>query len=170
MSIAQGHTLGEGRESLICSSGTDVRAVALAMVGQARRSLDICGRQLDPYLFDNAEFGDGVRKLAIGSRNARIRLLVLLPEQLHEHRHHLLRLAHELPSFIHVRVPGEDHKGFNEAMLIVDEIGYLHRSLSDRYEGIAHFNNARFAGELTRRFEEIWAHGEIDQHFRRLSL
>jgi len=170
MNVADGRTLGEGRESLLCSSGAEVRAAALAMVRQARRTLDICGRQLDPHLFDNAEFGDEVRKLATGSRNARVRLLVLLPEQLYQHRHHLLRLAHELASFVHVRVPGEDHKGFNEAMLIVDETGYIHRSLSDRYEGIAHFNNAKFAGELTRRFDEIWEHGEIDQHFRRLSL
>ncbi|MGQ0657500.1 MAG: DUF7931 domain-containing protein [Chromatiales bacterium] len=170
MSRADGQTLGEDGENLTCSSSTDVRQLALAMAQQCRRTLDICGRQLDPHVLDSAEFAEAVRQLAIRSRYARIRLLVLQPELTHQHGHHLLRLAHELSSFIHVRVPGEDHKGLNEAMLIADETGYIHRSLSDRYDGVAHFNNRLLASELTRRFDEIWEHGEIDQHFRRLSL
>jgi len=163
-------TLGKTSDSLACHTSEDVHTIAVAMAGQCRRTLDICARHLDPAVLDNAEFGEAVKQLAISSRYARIRLIVLLPETLHSRSHQLLRLAHELPTFIQVRVPGETHKDFNEAMLIADETGYIHRVLSDRYDGVAHFNDRLFASELTRHFNDIWAHGEVDQNFRRLSL
>jgi hypothetical protein len=163
-------SLGKGGERLSCGSSEEVRAIGTAMASQCRRTLDICGRQLDPHVFDNVEFANVVKALAISSRFARIRLLVLQPEQLYTRGHQLLLLAHELPTFIHVRVPSKLDSDFNEAILIADDTGYIHRRLSDRYEGIAHFNDRAYARDLARRFDALWEHGMIDQNFRRLGI
>lgn len=162
--------LGESKDRIACDGSAEVRALAVAIATQCLRTLDVCGRHLDPVLFDNAEFGAVVKRLALRSRFSRIRLLILQPASLHGRGHALLRLAQELPTFIHVRIPSHEHKDFNEAMLIADEAGYIHRQLSDRYDGTANFNDKLFASELVRRFDTIWDHGDVDQNFRRLSL
>jgi hypothetical protein len=163
-------SLGKAGERLSCGSSEEVRAIGTSLALQCRRTLDICGRALDPHVFDNVEFANAVKALALSSRFARVRLLVLQPEQLYTRGHQLLLLAHELPTYIHVRVPGIEDRDFNEAMLIADDAGYIHRRLSDRYEGIAHFNERAYVRELARRFDGLWDHGLIDQNFRRLSL
>jgi hypothetical protein len=162
--------LGTSSDRLDCGSSADLHALAIALTRQCRRTLDICGRQLDPVALDHADLYDAVQTLTQRSRYSRIRLLVLQPELLYTRAHHLLRLAHMLPTFVHVRVPGSDHNDFNEAMLIADETGYIHRQLSDRYDGVASFNDRLNARDLTRRFDVIWEHGEIDQNFRRLGI
>ena len=114
--------------------------------------------------------GAAVKRLALSSRFARVRLLVLEAEQLYVRGHQLLLLAQQLPTFVHMRVPGPDDREFNQAWMIADETGYLTRTLSDRFEGLAHFNDRGGARELSRQFDDLWERGEIDQNFRRLSL
>lgn len=170
MSDKANQVLGTDKELIEFDNSETLRALTLAMARQSKRTLDICGRQLDPHLFDNNEFAAAVRQLALSSRYARVRLLVLMPEVLYSRGHQLLLLAQQLTTFVHVRVPCEDDKEFNEAMFIADETGYARRTQSDRYEGEANFNDRGIARDLTRRFDEIWERAETDQNFRRLSL
>lgn len=162
------HALGKSGEKHGCNSREEFQALALAMATQCHRTLDICGRHLDAPALDEDGFAAAVKTVALRSRFSRIRLFILQPDALYTRGHSLLRLAQQLPSFIHVRVPGAEHRDFNEAMIIADEVGYIHRALSDRYEGIFHFNDRKFANELLRRFEYLWESGELDPNFRRL--
>jgi hypothetical protein len=79
-------------------------------------------------------------------------------------------LALRVSSYMEIRRPGPDHQGFNEAMLIADQIGVIHRMQSDRYEGIANFHNPLRANRLSESFEAMWQNAEPDPHFRRLML
>lgn len=164
------YRLGSNNEKLVFGSSEEVRAIALAMARQCRRSLDIAARHLEPAIYETMEFLDAVRELALQSRHSRIRLLVMLPEALHRRGHKLLDLAASLPTFVKVHVPGEEHKDFNESILIADEIGYLHRLQADRYEGTADFCDPPYVGGLVRRFDDVWDKGEPDPNFRRLSI
>ena len=164
------HTLGGNNEELVFGSREDVRAIALALTQQCQRTLDIVGRHLDPELYEVPEFLDAVRKLITRSSHSRIRMLVLQPEALYRRGHKLITLAGAFSSFCHVRIPGPDHQDINEAMLVADETGYLHRKLSDRYEGTANFNNRAYIGGLMRRFEEVWMTAEVDSNFQRLRI
>jgi hypothetical protein len=162
--------LGVDKDPVEFADSETLRALTLAMARQSKRTLDICGRQLDPHLFDHTEFVAAVRQLALRSRYARVRLLVLMPEVLYTRGHQLLLLAQQLPTFVYVRVPCEEDKDFNEAIFIADETGYAHRTLSDRYEGEGNFNDRGTARELTWRFDELWERADTDQNFRRLNL
>ncbi len=164
------HTLGGNNEKLVFGSREDVRAITLALAQQCQRTLDIAGRYLDPELYGTPEFLDAVRKLITRSTHSRVRLLVLQPEGLYRRRHALIALASAFSSFCHVRIPGPDHQDLNEAMLVADETGYLHRKLSDRYEGAASFNDRPYIGGLMRRFEEVWMTAEVDANFQRLRI
>jgi len=123
-------------------SSEQIRELALAMVRSARRSIAISGRQLGPRLYDNSEFAEAVKRLALSSRHARVRLLALEARELVSRGHRLIDLAQQLSSFISIRVPSQQHAGFNEAMLVVDE------RLYPRVEALLGIAPDETAGEL----------------------
>lgn len=148
----------------------DVGATALQLASQARRTLDIVSRHLDPVLFDQSTFIQAVKRLVLRSRRAEVRLLILDPGPVFRRGHRLLELAQFLSDFIHVRVPSPVNRDFNEAWLVVDGTGYLHRQMSDRFDATADFNDRQRAGQLVGRFNELWERGQPDPNQRRLSL
>ena len=62
--------LGSDRELLRLDGIEALRAFGAALAGQSRRSLELVGRDLEPRLYDQPAFLDGVRVLATGSRYA----------------------------------------------------------------------------------------------------
>jgi hypothetical protein len=146
------------------------RLAALSMVRQAARSVEIVSRNLDPKMYDNAEFCDAVSQLVVGSRRARVRALMHDTEPVVKHGHRLVPLAQRLPTFIELRVPAKEYDDYNAAFLIVDGAGFIYRRQSDRFEATVDFNNPRRAGELARQFEEMWQTAVPDVNLRRSHL
>lgn len=140
------------------------------MVGKARRQLDIVSRSLEPAVYGTQDFLEAAKALALTPRG-QVRILLLDPEALLARGgHRLVELAMRVSSHMEIRRPGPDHQEFNEAMLIADRRGVIHRQLSDRYEGVANFHAPQWAARLSDNFETIWQNAEPDPHFRRLML
>lgn len=159
--------LKEDAETVDVDSSEECRLAALSMARQATRSIEIVSRQLDPQIFDNSEFCDAVRRLIVGSRRARVRILLRQVDPVVKRGHRLVTLAQRLDSFIVMRVPAPEHDDNNTAFLIVDAAGVIHRHLSDRYEATVSFNDPRLAQELGRQFEEMWHTATPDVNLRR---
>lgn len=147
-----------------------LREVLLALTSQARRTLDIVSRHLDPTLYDRDDFVEAVKAIALGSSRAQIRVLVLDPAPVVSQGHRLVQLAQRLSSFVQVRVPAPEQREFNEAWLVADKDGYAHRRFSDRFEATANFHDPRLAVHLTNRFDELWQRASPDPNLRRLHL
>ena len=160
--------LGETAELFRVESSEELRRVSLRMLQQCRRQLDLVSRHLDPAVYDTAEFQDALKDLALRSRHSQIRIVILDPQALISEGHRVLGLAQRLSSFVHLRVPAEEHRHFNEAFLVADGTGVIYRKLSDRFEGTVNFSDRSEALELQRRFEEIWHKALPDPNFRRL--
>ena len=164
------HLLGVSEGRFDVSERTSLAALCLDMVEQTRRSLDIVSRHLDPPLFDNEAFAAAVKQIALNHRSAQIRLFILDSRPLVSRHHRLLELAERLPGFIEIRTPSQHYKSFNEALLIADNVGYVHRQFSDRFEAEADFCDRRRAMALGERLDEMWERGLPDPNFRRLHL
>lgn len=162
--------LGETAELLRVESSEELRRASLRMVQQCKRQLDLVSRDLDPAVYDTAEFQDALKDLALRSRHSQIRIVILDPQPLISEGHRILGLAQRLSSFVHLRTPAEEHRHFNEAFLVADGTGVIYRKLSDRFEGTVSFDDRSEALELGRRFEEIWDKALPDPNFRRLGL
>ncbi|MEC9341105.1 MAG: hypothetical protein VX663_06460 [Pseudomonadota bacterium] len=163
--------LGQDSAELVLSRYSQLRDVACAMVRQARATVEIVSRDLDPQIYDNDPFAEALRGLVTGdSRRAAVRILLLQPQIAMTRGSRLIDLAQRLPSFISIHTPGEAHRDFNQAMLLVDRSGYLHRDQADQIEATASFAAAPRANELGRLFDEIWDHSTPDQQSRRLGL
>lgn len=162
--------LGGRTEASALHGLESVRSAVFELAGGAHRTLDVLSRELDPRLYDQAEFLAVVRQLAIRSRFVRIRALVRDSESLVRNDHRFLELARRLSSYVELRRLGEEDRQFNEAFLVVDERAYLHQRVSDLYEAELNDNNPLKAKELTKLFEDLWARADLDPNLRRLHL
>ena len=151
-------------------SARELCRLSVAMAAGARRQMDIVSRSLDPMIYDTEEFADAVKRLVL-AKGSRVRILLLDPESLFARGgHRLVELAMRVSSHMEIRRVGAEQAGFNEAMLIADRVGVIHRKYSDRHEGTANFHARLWAARLSESFELLWQNSESDPHFRRLML
>ena len=162
--------LGQTAGSFAITSLEELQQTSFAMAEQARRSLEILTRDLELRVYGAEPFLIAVRKLATTSRVARVRILVREIDGAIRDDHRLIELARRLSSFIEIRCLSEAHRTLNEAMLIADQQGYIHRLAGDLPAGSADFRNPLQARELLRVFDDAWAHGERDPNLRRLHI
>lgn len=146
------------------------RLAAISMARQAVRSIDIYSRQLDPQMYDNQDFCQAVSRLVIGSRRARVRVLVRQVEPIVRRGHRLVGLAQRLSSYIEMRVPAPEFDDYNGAFLIADGAGIIERRLADRFEASVNFNDPRAAHDLVRQFEAMWQTAAPNMNLRRSHL
>jgi hypothetical protein len=164
------YTLGETDETVFVDSAELHRSATLQMAGQCRRTMEIISHELDPAVYDSAEFVEAAKDLALRHYMARIRILVFDPLTIVRHGHRMIDLMHNLPTFIEFRKPGFEYDGFNESLFIADSTGYIVRTTAGRYEGNLNFNDRRAAGILRRKFEEMWERSRQDANLKRVSL
>lgn len=146
------------------------RLASLSMASQARRSIEIVSRHLDPPVYDNQEFEDAMTKLVVRSQHARARILVLQPDTVVKQGHRLVNLTQRLTTFMEMRVPAPEHADYLGAFMIVDDVGIVYRPHGDRFEGTAKFDNRVAAMDSKRQFEDMWSSAMPDPNLRRTYL
>ena len=142
----------------------------LELVKQCKQKLAIVSHDLDPYIYDQIDLVDAMRKLAIRNRHVEIRILVFEPELVVRRGHKLLDLAGKVSSFIQMRKPSKDYDKFNEAVLIADEVGYLFRENAERYKAKLNFNSRRESKYLLEVFDSMWETAKPDPNLRRMLI
>jgi hypothetical protein len=165
------YRLGESTdEPLKVETRQDNAAAALELVKQSTQKLAIISQELDPNIYDQTEFLDALRKLAINNRYVEVRIIVFEPELIVRRGHKLLDLAGKISSFIEMRKVLEKYKSFNESVLIADEVGYLYRESTERYRGKVNFNSRRESKHLLDVFNNMWETATPDQNLRRMHI
>jgi len=140
------------------------------MLEQTLDTLEIFSRALDPALYDRQAFLDALQQLCFRNRKARIRILVQEPRSPVARGHRLIEVGRRLSSSIELRQPHPDYQHYNEAFMIADECGFIHRPLADQYEGTANFCNPVEARRKLDFFTEVWERSEPHPEFRRLHI
>jgi len=162
--------LGETSDRVDIATADDNLQAAVRMVSQSRRTLDIVSRNLDRDIYGHVDFVEAVKALILQNPHARVRLLVRNLARVARGGHLLLELGQTLSTFIEVRSLSQQNHAFNQAFLVADRKGVIFRQLSDRYEGIVGFNDLSWSEELTRQFDLMWDHGQLDPNTRRLHV
>ncbi len=164
------YTLGTRHDPILMDRSEDVRSACLALARQARRSIIITSRQLDPLVYNNSDFGVAIRDFALSSRNARLRILVSDTGPAIHSGHRLIDLSQRLSSFIEIRIPDQQQTRYNSAFVVVDSCAYLFREQSDLYAAQCCFGDRKFSDELSRQFENMWETALPDLNLRRLQI
>lgn len=147
---------------------TDTLHATDLMLEQTQATVEIFSRDLDPDLYDRQTFLDALQQLCVRNRKARIRVLVQDPQPPIKRSHRLIELGRRLSSSIEIRQPNEDYRRYNEAFMIADQCGLVHRPLADLFEGSANFYNPVEAQRKLDFFTEVWERSESHPEFRRL--
>jgi hypothetical protein len=125
----------------------ETRYATRLIVQQCQAGVDIFSRDLDAPLYDQEPFLEALGR-----------------------SHRLIELSRRLSSVIELRQPHPDYRRHNEAFLVADGCGLIHRSLADRYEGTANFYDPVAAQRALAFFTEVWERSESSPEFRRLHL
>lgn len=164
------YKIGVNNKLLQLENCEENRQLATIMVQQSRYSLEIISRLLDPMIFNTPEFIEAIRQMVTTNRQPKIRIIVFDPETIVRNGHRLVEFSASLSSFIEMRKAGREFHGYNECLLLADNIAYLHRNNADRFEATANFNDKRQSKFYIDDFETMWASALPDPNLRRLSI
>jgi len=165
------YSLGKSTdEAISISTREENAAAAVELAIQARRKLAIISQELDPHVYEQPDFLEALRKLAIRNRYVEIRIIVFEPELIVRRGHKLIDLSTKISSYIEMRKVSQKYKTFNESVLVADDVGYLYRESTERYKGKVNFNSRRESKHLLDVFEEMWETAKPDANLRRVHI
>ncbi len=162
--------LGKTRGYIDLKGREDNKQAAIHMVTQGQRSLNLFTPNLDPRIFDNENFIEAVKKLAINNPRSKVNILILDPSEVVAHGHRIVELARRVSSHIFIHRADEEDQSRVDTFMIVDDVGIIRRAHNDRCEGLAEFNNPAEARLLLKTFNEAWERSQPEPELRRLHL
>lgn len=161
--------LGESDTEINLETSADVQHATDLLVNQVASSIEIYSRELDARLYDRSAFLDTINRLCTVNKQFRLRLLCQNPRAAVTRGHRLIELSRK-HSHIEIRQVHSDYQNYNEAFMVADCTGIIHRPLADLFEGTANFNDPVSARHRYDYFTEVWERSEPHPDLRRLYL
>lgn len=140
----------------VISTAEDATQAATVVASNARRVLSIYSDDLESPIFEHAPFLEAVKRLVLGRRFAKVRVLIRDATRLPHHRHRFVQLARKLTSHIEIRVAPPPYADDPSAYVIADERATLYRLQHDRWDGICDLDDRAVARLYLDRFDEAW--------------
>lgn len=163
-------TLGETLELQRFSTPDQARALLLAMLQQARRSLCLFTPDLEPWLYNHSQIQDACRLFLLGHPHNRLRILLRDSTRAVKEGHRLLSLSRRLSSNMHIRKVHPDYPCEEIAFALADDRGLLMRPEQDQYAGYALFNDPGRARLRQSQFDQAWDGSILDPDLRSFLL
>ena len=152
-------------------SGMAAIAVVQALILQARRSIRIRSRELDPGLLDEPRILEALRQFATAGRGGEVQVLLQEPGVPQRSLAPLLPLAQRLPSTFAFRAVTEPvDQSFAAAFVTNDAGGYYFRPLGHRFEGEADLHAPGRARQLREEFARTWERSRPLAEYRALGI
>lgn len=162
--------LGETRGYIDLKGVEDNKQSVIHMAKQGRRSLDLFTPNLDPRVFDNDEFIDAVKNIALDNPRSRVNILILNPHAVVSRGHRIVELARRISSHVFIHRADDEDTDRVDTFMVVDNVGIMRRAHNDRFEGLVEFNNPAEARLLSKEFAEMWERSQPEPELRRLHL
>mgnify|MGYP001818174583 FL=1 len=164
--------LGENNEEIHVDTAEANRNTVISLAEQAKSGINLFSQDLDPKVFDNADFEQSIFNLARKHRSARIRILAQDSTRAAQQGHSLIRLAQKLTSSVFIHNTAREHKGEISTFMVVDGTGYIYRprSTSRNYDAVFSFMAPQRAAELDDLFNDMWERSTADTQIRRLYI
>jgi len=146
-------------------------AITTAVVAQARRSLAIYSRALDPGLWDTSPVLDSLRRFATHRTGVQVQVLLQDAATPQQALAPLIGLGQRLPSiFLFREVQDPVDLPYTAAFVANDDHGYYYRPLGHRFDGEAGLEHAGRARQLRDEFTQMWERARPVTEFRALGL
>jgi hypothetical protein len=140
----------------LLSTAEDVRIAATTVAAAAQRVLTISTHDLESVIYEYPPFIAEVKRLVLGPRFAKVRVLVLNPGRIMYSRHEFITLARKLTSYIEIRNAQVPFRESPATFMIADDQATLYRLQHTRWDGICELRNPDVARLHLGRFDEAW--------------
>ena len=166
------YKLGETKAEVQIVTAEENKNAAISLAKQAHNNIDIFTQDMDPEIYNNAEFERSIFNLARKHPNTRIRILVQDSRKAAQNGHCLIRLSQNLTSSVFIRNPPREFKDEQCAFMVVDKLGLLYRvtTSNKNYNASVNFMSPRRAGKLNDFFDEVWEQSTPDIQTRRIYM
>ena len=138
------------------STVEDVRTAATTVASAAQRVLTLCTHDLESSIYEYPPFIAAVKRLVLGPRFAKVRVLVLNPGRIMYSRHEFIALARKLTSYVEIRNAQSPFRENPGTFMIADDQATLYRLQPTRWDGICELKNAAVARMHLETFDEGW--------------
>jgi hypothetical protein len=139
----------------LLANADDARLAATVVAGTAQRVLSICTHDLEPEVYEYAPFLEAVKRLVLGRRFAKVRVLMMEEPRPQHARHAFVLLARKLTSHIEIRTAPERFRE-PHAFLIADTDATVFRLQHDRWEGLCDLQDRGIARLYLDQFDAAW--------------
>lgn len=157
-----GQTLGVQR----FESSDSARQHALALLGQAHRSLSLYSPDFEPLLYNHSSIQQACVRFLLAHPRNRLRVLLDDASRAVKQGHRLLGLARRLSSNMQIRKRHPEYPVQSGAFLVADACGALVRPEPDQNGGYALYSDPGRARQLQRQFDTAWDHSLSDPDLR----
>lgn len=164
------HVSSVSPDLFLLDSCEDFQDFALQLLANTRRHLTILSRELDPAIFNSAEFVDAASQFVRSSRYAQMQILVKDTKPLLESGHKLVRLAQRLSSKITIRKLTVEADDKDMGFMLCDSSGLLYKNNEAAYQGFANFKAEVEVKRFREAFDYIWQYGEADPDLQELHI
>lgn len=154
----------------VISTKEEMRQAAIEVVSEASRKVAIFTHDLEPGIYDDAEFLEIIKRLVLSQTYARIRVLIADPSRAIKNGNNFVHLGRRLNTYIEFRHVRKDLRTHAEAFCIADETALVYRLQASRWEGIADTHEPAVAKLYSTMFDEIWLASEVEVEFRQLGI
>lgn len=154
----------------VISSRDEMRDAAVAVVREAKRKVSIFTHDLEPGIYDDADFLEVIKRLVLSQAYARIRVLIADPVRAIKNGNNFVHLGRRLNTYIEFRHVREDLRTHSEAFCIADEKALAYRLQAGRWEGIVDIDEPAVAKLYGKMFDEIWLASEVELEFRQIGI
>lgn len=144
---------------------------SLQVVGSSRREIILLSKTLDPAIYDNEPFYQGILDFARGDRNVQVKILVKDIKPVVEQGHRILNLARRLSSKIEIRKLLVKPEKDSITYLIGERRHLLYMHEDQVYNGFVNYEAAQESKSLADEFTYLWdTHSELDPALRTMLI
>ena len=140
----------------ILSTADEVRIAATTVAASAQRVLTLLTHSLESEVYEYPPFIAAVKRLVLGPRFAKVRVLVLNPARIMYSRHEFVAIARKLTSYIEIRNALSPFRENPCSYMIAYDQATLYRLQSTRWDGICELRNPGVARLYLEHFDTGW--------------
>lgn len=148
----------------------EARAHTLALLQQARHSINLYSGDLEPWLYNHSSVEQACRQFLLANPRNRMRILLKDCSRAIKEGHRLVALARRLPSNLQIRKLNPHQPIDDSAVLLIDSCGVSLRADADPYNGYALYNDPARLRSRLESFNKAWETSISDADLRSFLL
>jgi hypothetical protein len=168
--VDQGLQLGISKDILVLHQHQQITETLVDMISQSRLNIRILSHDLEPHIYSSSLVCQTLASVISQNRRARVEVLIQDIDVVVKADHGLIKLMRHLSSYVEIRKTAPEHSQCDQAFTLIDDCGYLQRSLDDSRELEICYNSRRKVRNLASEFKGMWEHSLRATELLRLYL